>query len=465
MTCHTLVVTEAGREGSGRGRSYSVRELMERADPPIRDQGLLLRAFQAMRVDVETHMAMFRRRSSRIYGYPLTIDSPPPRILRRSSGFVVYPGLWVGVYEYHEGGECVRILVNPCLENYHLLVRDAARLEPLEPLMPLVGLSAASAPSFSLIEAAMRLAAEVLKAAEEEPMRLPVLEESTSGGLLVLEGPGPKLYNVSSRLNIELLSALAAAVNNLAGLAAAIEGEAELVKQYASRGLGMLVDDVVRGLRERLAALLSSPAIEEALRLEELAWPGKYSYLVEASKRILEASAAGRGGWSRHLLYPSPKLYELYVYAKLIEQLQRRGCTAGHTTHPLAVEIHCGQRRLMLYFNHYPASHSRLIARLTGRPPRPDIVAADARTSILEAKYRFIDGVKLGVADAVRLAAYILDAARDTVLAALIAALDRPEDNVVEASIDGKEILVSIARVNPDMGVEDIAEPTLNGTL
>lgn len=92
---------------------------------------------------------------------------------------------------------------------------------------------------------------------------------------------------------------------------------------------------------------------------------------------------------------------------------------------------------------------------LSGKRPRPDIVVAmDGRIVVIDAKYRELDGKKLSLADALRLAGYLADVARDGVLQTSVVALRCPGDTLVTMEIDGKLVKVYCVELNPDRSVD-----------
>jgi len=159
----------------------------------------------------------------------------------------------------------------------------------------------------------------------------------------------------------------------------------------------------------------------------------------------------GRGeGSARLFLIPSTKLYELYVLAQFLKAI------GG------SVEL-CGARCLeaqgvRFYFNKAPVS--RIVKRLAGKRPRPDIsVKQGEKVVVVDAKYRELNRGRLALGDAVRLAAYLLDVARNGRLTAVVVALEKPTwvPPPVMLKCWGESCLIEVkfVKVNPS-GVNEI---------
>jgi len=105
-----------------------------------------------------------------------------------------------------------------------------------------------------------------------------------------------------------------------------------------------------------------------------------------------------------------------------------------------------------------------VIVRLTGAVPSPDIFYLDGRLAApVECKYRELEGLRLRLGDAERLLSYLADSSRDERLKAVVVSLAAPETRCVRAGINGKEVEVCFAEVDPDKGeAEDQAEQVLS---
>ena len=160
-------------------------------------------------------------------------------------------------------------------------------------------------------------------------------------------------------------------------------------------------------------------------------------------------------------------MYELYVYAHTVRCIVKHLNAKPKYLGRLSIGIDATR----LYFNRYPKKLSRIITHITkGKTPRPDILAiVDGRSIVIDAKYRRFDSEKprlLRLSDAERIAAYMLDACKDTVFRAIIAGLSKPPQQLLERiiskaiTLNGKRMRVDFVEVNPDMepeGVDDIA--------
>jgi len=231
---------------------------------------------------------------------------------------------------------------------------------------------------------------------------------------------------------------------------------------FALRRLVKAVEEA-RGFAEE--ALRDSPKVKEVaefylgyvLRMAEavLAEVGELAYWADGGEFgeywRLALPVRGGGGRGEELarlfLVPSTKLYELYVLAQFLKAV------GG------GVEL-CGARCLEVrdvrfYFNKAPTS--RIVKQLTDREPRPDISIEsekekEEKVVVVDAKYRKLKRGRLALGDAVRLAAYLLDVARNGKLTAVVAALEKPtqDSRRVQAKLTPTlDIEVKFVKVNP----------------
>jgi Holliday junction resolvase len=259
---------------------------------------------------------------------------------------------------------------------------------------------------------------------------------------------------VAARSVARALAAAEEVLKSLGGGAEKRKGLLEAIKRYASRA------------RSYLASLLSDEFIAHSLFSLEAADVGeidveRYWHVVHAARTVGRSAQWSEGflGRSRQFLLPSTKIYELYVYAALVKALEGkygRGAPKGR----LALRIGTSK----LFFNHYPGDLSRVIARITGAVPSPDIFYLDERLAApVECKYRELEGLRLRLGDAERLLSYLADSSRDERLKAVVVSLAALETRCVRASINGKEVEVCFAEVDPDKGeAKDQAERVLS---
>jgi len=141
--------------------------------------------------------------------------------------------------------------------------------------------------------------------------------------------------------------------------------------------------------------------------------------------KVALAARAGPGteGYgARVLMAPAPKIYELYVLLKLHEALQGSGWRlAGRSLHRWRYRR--GAEKLSLYYNRPRRRASRLLEKLSGSPPHPDMFLEKpgATAMVVDAKYMELRrGLRL--ADALRLLGYLADLSRNHELRAAVAA-------------------------------------------
>ena len=287
---------------------------------------------------------------------------------------------------------------------------------------------------------------------------------ASSEGVELLIKPSPSGMEVTVldtvyKMNVELLNAIALTMRSLITSLNRLQALVDSLKQFDDRGLAesvtQLVSRTLSELRAKLRIALNSEVAQLAFArqpLEPLTSVGRYSYLIYAARR-LERGLVFEPGFREQamfFLYPSTKIYELYVYVCIVEAFAHATGSRPRYGAKLAVSL----PGTTLYFNRYPAKFSRIIAKLCRRVPKPDIVVSRRdRIAVVDAKYRFLDTVRpraLSLADAERIAAYILDVCRDDALLAFIAALSKPPESSVNAILNGKTVHIEFIEVNPD---------------
>lgn len=449
------------------------------AASPGRGYRIVRDAFNAMYSAVTGFVKSFESRVSRsLFGFRIRIDSPPPRIV----GDRLLTGFWTGVFEYGAEDGFVRIAVVPRLRNYGKMVRAVDEfLASISWHFYLVSrISVAASATASLHPIFQRLLLELNRLLLYEPRRICRYVEGVGGPRILLSGfgtGGEPLYTVLRHVcnpNKALLTALVLAARGLARALQTVERVAMEIVQDV-RGLGgddrvwqlqTLVESYVSGLRRALGAILGDEVMQQALSVVDVDLEGvdRYPTVFAAIKRLERGAVytqpVAGGEEARFLLFPSTKLYELYVYANILRALTSRG---GYTyVEPLAVDIDVDGRKVKAYFNYVEPPMSRFIRPLIRALPTPDIVlSSNSKAVVVDAKYRRISGrdakgVRLTLGDAERLAAYIFDIARDAKLLAAVVALEKPREEVVNnvkraiKPIDTKEIGVEFLELNPD---------------
>lgn len=436
-------------------------------------------AFNAMYSAVTGFVKSFESRVSRsLFGFRIRIDSPPPRIV----GDHLLTGFWTGVFEYSTGDGVVRIAVVPRLKNYGKMIGvvDEFLANISWHFYLLSRIVVASSATASLHPIFQRLLLELNRLLLFEPRRMCMYVQGVGGPRMLLRGfgaGGEPLYTVLRHVchpNKALLTALVLAAREMAHTLQTVERVGMRIVQDA-RGLGgddrvwqlqALVEGYVSGLRRALGAILSDEVVQQALSMVDVDIENldRYSTVLVAIKKLGKGTVYTQPvvgvEEARLLLFPSTKLYELYVYANILQVLSSRGVHSY--VEPLAVDIDVDGKKVRAYFNHVEPFMSRFIRPLIRALPTPDIVLfSSGKAVVVDAKYRSIrgrdvDGVRLTIGDAERLAAYILDISRDSKLLAAVAALERPGDEIVKhvkgsiKPIDSKKIDVEFVKLNPD---------------
>jgi len=292
--------------------------------------------------------------------------------------------------------------------------------------------------SLAVLTSAVAYLWEVYRAASREPRFLTEFVESSVGFLDVAKGR-TVLLRRRRVPNRALANAVVFALRRLVK-------DVEKARDFAKETLGESPE--VKEVAEFYLGYVLRMAEAVLAEMGELAyWAdggefGEYWHLALPLR-----GGGGRGGeLARLFLVPSTKLYELYVLAQFLKAV------GGN------VEL-CGSRCLEVrdarfYFNKAPTS--RIVKQLTDREPRPDISIESEKKKkkvvVVDAKYRKLKRGRLALGDAVRLAAYLLDVARNEKLTAVVAALEKPaqDSRRVQAKLTPMlDIEVKFVKVNP----------------
>ncbi|ABL89089.1 conserved hypothetical protein [Pyrobaculum islandicum DSM 4184] len=387
------------------------------------DAGVSVEELKKAVLDMRATLGYFRRGA--VGG--IALDTPRPDVV----GDRAHTGFWVGVYRYAGG---VELVIKPRVSRYYRMVERTD--EVLRDVYPLYLLSkslvATNVPNIVRIT---RIIWEARGLIQREPKYFRAAVEASSGKLIV-RGDRELLVKNISVPNVWLASSVLLTLSNLSQF---LRG----ALRYTSglpEGVGKALELYISSLESALK-VLHKDAEEEIphLWVEDLD-PGDYFYLPAIARRV----------GSEFFLIPSTKLYETYVLALTVRTLKRDGLAAKVLRGGIAVDVEGDGR---VYFNKAPTS--KLIRRIAGIAPRPDIVVESGRNLIVvEAKYRRLDERRLRRADAIRLVAYLADVARDHRLRGVVAALEPPHQAggcpAVSANIDSTQAEIRFSRVNPD---------------
>lgn len=387
------------------------------------DSGVSAEELKRALLDMRATLGYFRR--GPVGG--IALDTPRPDVVGRR----VLSGFWVGVYRYSGG---IELVIKPRVSRYYRMIERADEI--LRDVYPLYLLSRSLvATNVPNVVRVTRILWEARALLQREPKYFRAAVEAGSGKLVVRGGRELLVKNVVVP-NVWLASSILLTLSSLSQFL-------QRARRYASglpEGVGRAFELYLSSLESALR-VLQKDAEEEVPHLwaEDLD-PGDYFYLPATARR------AG----SEFLLIPSTKLYETYVLALTVWALKRDGLAAKAMREGIAVDVGGDGR---VYFNRAPKS--KLIKRIAGRPPRPDIVVESGRNLVIvEAKYRRLNGGRLRRADAIRLVAYLADVARDHKLRGILTALELPPRAggcpAVSANIDSTQAEVRFSRVNPD---------------
>ncbi len=148
-------------------------------------------------------------------------------------------------------------------------------------------------------------------------------------------------------------------------------------------------------------------------------------------------------------LQPTPRIYELYVLARLIRLLNhgRKVVQAYGPCSTIIVDVNS-----KIYYHSVPPGASRIVEKLSRRHPEPDLlVEREHERLIVEAKYRALNRIKLTLADALRLAGYIIDLSDQKSFKAVIAHINRNYWDYVKVDAAGTSVGIVLAPFHPDV--------------
>jgi hypothetical protein len=435
-----------------RGREPENVEVKGENCPPARALAKLVReALKTVQKTALLHMEHVHR------AYKLKLESIPPRIEDRN--LTAWTGQWVGLIEYRNTEKgCIQLLIKPKYHRFHeVYVEVVERVHSLSPALALAvaDLHLGTHGNLPAVNAAIWLI-------EEYAMRNPpyiVKETPLEADYRVPRGV---LQERRIRLNEKYYATLAAATLALFRIIASIR------THYKNPLLDSLLSSYAKLQQRLLTTLTSNNRIIEALGgywLEEQ----DEDVLLEVKAAIRYAPGPGEARRAWLLLTPAPKIYEVYVLLKTVEAVEKK--YRGETTYCRRQPIHCYRVKTLekgnirVYYNRPPKALSRLVYRLTGSRPHPDILLAyDGKRIVIDAKYRLAFtltaeklGSKLELAEALRLLGYITDLARNKHLQAILAVPDKSaKNNVIMKQLDGLAINIKLVEVSPRVGIKEI---------
>lgn len=410
---------------------------------------LIINAFQVVRRAALAHMRYVHR------FYKLKLESLPPRI---GEDRIVYTGQWVGLVEYYDDrGRCVQLVIEPRYKLFHKVYEEV--------VLGCGGLS----PSLALAVADLHLSSVGRLPAINTALF--VIEEYASRNppYLVIEEP---LY--SAHITPHGVLRVKRILQNeryYATLAASVSILSQAIKLVSTHLASSLLEVMAKSYAELQRKLLSILAtnlqVIEALHGYWYEEPDE-DVLLSVKATTHYALAPGEGGVARFLLTPTPKIYEIYVLVKIAEALRNK---YGESLEACGQTIHCYQmevkgRLVKIYYNRPPPKLSRLIYKMTGSRPHPDIlVTYDGTRIVVDAKYRPGFSLtarrrkgKLKLSEALRLLGYVTDLASDTTLQLIIAVPKKVRDEELKEQLDNLTINVKLAEVSPRTGIQDLIQ-------
>jgi len=444
------------------GRILSLREALRSCSGVSSEE--LVKALKDLEDSIQLFKQRFHEESRKIFGFGIRLEAPPPRI----RGEVLFTGFWSGVYAYtpHGSREAIHIVVEPRVRRFYEMLRNIHEtLHSYRDFQLLTQISPNIHPSLLAIDVIRKLLYEIHNLIGREPKYIATGIAEDVGEYIGVgvgaRGVELKPYTVRKSLNGSLAFTVAVALKSIAKAIQSLKSISTEVKGFVGSESSVMkvVEEYISQLNTFLQMLLSDDFAAYSLYILglidfESVDTEKYQHIFKAAKMIASVAHGAREayGSARVFLLPTTKIYELYVYTNIVKQLSGRVREVAGSRLTLMVDTS------RLYFNHYPKRLSRFIQHLTKRVPAPDILYKSQRfVAPVECKYRYLNDQKLLLSDAERILSYIVDAGKDRDLVAVVAALSRPVESEVKASVNGKNIRVVFTEVNPDTRVEDVA--------
>jgi len=397
--------------------------------------------------------AAIRHREFVHRAYKLKIESLPPRLGRDTAR----TGQWVGLIEYSDGRECIQVVIEPKYGDFHRVYEEVVSTSPR------------IAESLALAVAGLHLGS--IGRMHSLNIALWILDEYAS--------KNPPYRVAEERYTLPLLPASVAPVvrrimhneKYYATLAVSMAVISRALAQPSGLPQSPLIDSMARiytGWQRRLTTYIASrPQVAEALRGPWREEP-ELDTILEALAAIQRPPSPQGAGQARMMLTPAPKVYEVYVLLKTLEALSmRHGRLRSRSLRWFRVES--PSRTVNVYYNRPPPEASRLVYRVTGSRPHPDILLeySTGTRIVVDAKYRLGlalsgragAGRRLELKEALRLLGYLADLAHDGALRAVLAVPSKTEESAsLAAALDGIGIQIDVAEVNPRVGPRDLAQ-------
>ncbi len=387
------------------------------------------------------------------HAYKLKVESLPPRL----RGGRVYTGQWVGFVEYSDGRECICVVIEPKYEDFPKVYEEVVFSSPR------------ITKSLALAVASLHLGS--LGRIHNISLALWLLDEYTS--------KNPPYRIVEERMHVPLPPAnitptirkIAHNEKYYATLAASIAVILKALAPPHPFPSNPLIKSMVRiyvEWQKKLAThIISNPQVTEALwgRWQE---EPEIDVVLETLTATRHASGPRRVGQARIMLTPAPKIYEIFVLLKTLEALtMKHGKLLSRSLRWFRVGTM--SRRIDVYYNYPPRRLSRLVYKMTGSRPHPDILLeySTGTRIVVDAKYRLGVALTAGHAprrrlklkEALRLLGYLADLAHNGILRAILAVPSRAAESAsLTVGIDGTNIRIDLAEVNPLKGARELAQ-------
>jgi len=350
--------------------------------------------------------------------YGLEIESRLPEVV----GTKVYTGQWVGVVSIPRYNIC--LVFEPKIGHEFLNMLDVIYGSTVRDLLHLVTAHTYLITTHERTGEALilpQLLTHVLRLIQHyiqsEPWYILQYIPSKHGTLVKVSPSDLALLKPKQIFNTRKYTTLLAtlvlvykALANIIGIVSEVSTRSDFL-----RSLGERLRTLTTSLISTITTEMSVPALVSYAELGEV----NIDFL-ERIATLIQLTPSYRPGLFELLLYPSTKVYELYVLSKVLEVLSKE-----FREHPVLEQlnvIRLGPCRL--YLNKAPCS--KLVKSISGSLPRPDIaVVTDNKVIVLEAKYRDLSRKLLRLSDTLRLLAYIIDVAKDRALRAAITCLGR----------------------------------------
>jgi len=386
---------------------------------------------------LELH-GLIREHRKRVWNnYKINIESRPPQLLSANK---LYTGQWIGRLvlrlDLREGTTLIPIELRPKYEGIRQMIHELKHESVCGNLLDLMSAGFYISKESSIIIPTINLrlvVRELVRYDRETPLFIYTIERSSTFTRIMSRSGMPQTVIIKPRINYSkintLLRGISLILNYMKNMP--IHEDRTHIMQY------------IQDLIDRYYTFYIT--IPETLEELDLEFISRINLLLRLGARRFEYISFG-------LLYPTTKIYELYVLHKIITVLSEK---LQANPHPIKLtEFRVGD--VHIYYNNVPEKLSRVVYKLSGKSPRPDIVIKRGnKVLVIEVKYRKLNS-KLNLGDTYRMLAYSIDLSRNKALRILVACLDRDERMPVRVKLNSANLEIIFLTVREDFFEKDM---------